>query len=88
MHKILFSLLAIALLNSVAAAADAPVMVKNVMVKKRVYQTYRIRGGCPDGVSCYALYGAYGPWGGRAYWSSYSPRPWLARREVVLSVRY
>jgi len=28
--------------------------------------------GCPDGVSCYPLYGAYGPWGGKAYWSSYS----------------
>jgi hypothetical protein len=29
--------------------------------------------GCPDGISCYPLYGHYGPWGGRAYWSEYSP---------------
>ena len=30
-------------------------------------------GGCPDRLSCYPLYGAYGPWGGRAYWVSFSP---------------
>jgi hypothetical protein len=28
--------------------------------------------GCPDGVSCFPLYGAYGPWGGRAYWGAFS----------------
>jgi hypothetical protein len=29
--------------------------------------------GCPDGISCFPLYGAYGPWGGQAYWGgSYS----------------
>lgn len=28
--------------------------------------------GCPDGYSCYPLYGAYGPYGGRAYWSAYT----------------
>ncbi len=28
--------------------------------------------GCPDGISCAPLYGAYGPWGGQAYWGSYS----------------
>jgi hypothetical protein len=28
--------------------------------------------GCPDSVSCFPLYGAYGPWGGRAYWGAYS----------------
>ena len=28
--------------------------------------------GCPDGISCYPLYGHYGPYGGRSYWSSYS----------------
>jgi hypothetical protein len=32
--------------------------------------------GCPDRVSCYSLYGAYGPYGGRAYWSAYSPGAW------------
>jgi hypothetical protein len=27
---------------------------------------------CPDRLSCYPLYGAYGPYGGVAYWSEYS----------------
>ena len=27
---------------------------------------------CPDKWSCYSLYGAYGPFGGAAYWSKYS----------------
>jgi hypothetical protein len=28
--------------------------------------------GCPDGFGCYPLYGAYGPYGGTAYWTSFS----------------
>ncbi len=28
--------------------------------------------GCPDGYSCYPLYGAYGPYGGQAYWAAYT----------------
>jgi hypothetical protein len=28
--------------------------------------------GCPDRVSCFPLYGAYGPYGGTAYWGTYS----------------
>jgi hypothetical protein len=32
--------------------------------------------GCPDRVSCYSLYGAYGPYGGAAYWSAYSYAGW------------
>jgi hypothetical protein len=27
---------------------------------------------CPDRVSCFPLYGAYGPYGGTAYWGTYS----------------
>jgi hypothetical protein len=27
---------------------------------------------CPDGYGCYPLYGAYGPYGGTAFWSSFS----------------
>jgi hypothetical protein len=30
------------------------------------------RPACPDRYSCSSLYGAYGPWGGVAYWSKYS----------------
>jgi hypothetical protein len=28
--------------------------------------------GCPDRYSCSPLYGAYGPYGGTAYWGAYS----------------
>jgi hypothetical protein len=34
------------------------------------------RSFCPDGVSCYPLYGAYGPYGGVAYWGSYTDSGW------------
>ena len=27
---------------------------------------------CPDRLSCYPLYGAYGPYGGVGYWGAYS----------------
>ena len=27
---------------------------------------------CPDRLYCYPLYGAYGPYGGVGYWSTYS----------------
>lgn len=33
---------------------------------------HRVR--CPDRLSCYPLYGAYGPYGGVGYWSAYSYR--------------
>jgi hypothetical protein len=33
---------------------------------------YRCPPRCPDRYSCAPLYGAYGPWGGEAYWASYS----------------
>lgn len=31
---------------------------------------------CPDGYSCYPLYGAYGPYGGTAYWGAYTSTGW------------
>jgi hypothetical protein len=34
------------------------------------------RRGCPDGISCFPLYGAYGPYGGLAYWGAYSYNAW------------
>jgi hypothetical protein len=27
---------------------------------------------CPDQLSCYPLYGAYGPYGGEGYWGAYA----------------
>ncbi len=35
---------------------------------------------CPDGYSCYPLYGAYGPYGGGAYWASYTYGGWGSGR--------
>ncbi len=38
---------------------------------------HRVCGSfCPDGVSCYPLYGAYGPYGGVVYWGSYTDSGW------------
>jgi hypothetical protein len=31
---------------------------------------------CPDRYSCSSLYGAYGPYGGAAYWSRYTYGGW------------
>jgi len=58
----------------VSMAADAPVILRSdsAVVHHRYVQDHRRHVGCPDGYSCYPLYGAYGPYGGRAYWSAYS----------------
>src|ERR1700742_1513302 len=37
------------------------------------------RVGCPDGYSCAPLYGAYGPYGGTAYWGAYTDVGWGPR---------
>jgi hypothetical protein len=34
------------------------------------------RPACPDPYSCHSLYGAYGPYGGRAYWTRYTWAGW------------
>jgi hypothetical protein len=59
------------------------------------YATRAVRysAGCPDPYSCHPLYGGYGPWGGTAYWSSFSPGPiyWrkhVYRKHTVLRVRH
>jgi hypothetical protein len=36
----------------------------------------RCRVICPDGYSCFPLYGAYGPYGGEAYWGAYTYTGW------------
>ena len=36
----------------------------------------RCRVVCPDGYSCYPLYGAYGPYGGTRFWGSYTFTGW------------
>jgi hypothetical protein len=34
------------------------------------------RPACPDPFSCSSLYGAYGPYGGGAYWSRFTYSGW------------
>lgn len=41
---------------------------------------HHCRPFCPDGYSCYPLYGAYGPYGGIAYWDAYTGGGWGYRR--------
>ena len=36
----------------------------------------RCRVGCPDGYSCFPLYGAYAPIGGVGYWGAYTYSGW------------
>ena len=35
-----------------------------------------VRSTCPDPFSCSSLYGAYGPYGGAAYWTRYTYAGW------------
>ena len=37
------------------------------------------KGACSDRYSCIPLYGAYGPYGGAGYWSSYTLGGWFYR---------
>ena len=37
---------------------------------------------CPDGYSCSPLYGAYGPYGGKAYWGAYTDSGWSYYRQI------
>jgi hypothetical protein len=37
---------------------------------------------CPDGYSCAPLYGAYGPYGGKAYWGAYTDSGWSSYRRI------
>jgi len=40
---------------------------------------HRCKPHCPDGYSCYPLYGGYGPYGGGAYWDAYTGGGWEYR---------
>jgi hypothetical protein len=43
-----------------------------------LYDRCGVPVGCPDG-TCYSLYGAYGPYGGPAYWARYTAEGWRHR---------
>src|SRR5437588_7765350 len=76
-------------LASAASAADEAPVVRHTKKVKRVcvgpecgpYAPCgaRCRPVCPDGYSCYPLYGAYGPYGGVGYWGSYTLSGWGPR---------
>ncbi len=38
------------------------------------------RSGCPTPYACASLYGAYGPYGGTAYWGAYTSLGWGPRQ--------
>ena len=60
-----------------AYAADAEVRYRSTHRAKTVVQedVLQLRD-CPDYYSCRPLYGAYGPYGGRAYWTGYTAGVW------------
>jgi hypothetical protein len=60
-------------------AAEVPVVSSGAEQSRPVRHHYRRAEprpyvGCPDGYSCYPLYGAYGPYGGQEYWAAYTGR--------------
>jgi len=50
-----------------AQAADLAIARRHVAHTHNWHRYAR----CPDRLSCYPLYGAYGPYGGAAYWGAY-----------------
>ena len=57
------------------ASADG-MIVKKRQTGKVVSRTAVVRPACPDPYSCRSLYGAYGPYGGSAYWSRFTYGGW------------
>ncbi len=65
--------LGLAVIADAAKAADYAVgysAPRHRVYKERI--VVRRHLGCPDRYSCSALYGAYGPYGGVAYWDAYT----------------
>ncbi len=58
------------------ALADEMVVKRKTKKAVVVDQSSIVREGCPDPYSCNSLYGAYGPYGGRAYWTRYVYSGW------------
>jgi hypothetical protein len=58
------------------ALADEMVVKRKAARKAVVDHSSVVRAGCPDPYSCNSLYGAYGPYGGRAYWTRYVYSGW------------
>ena len=67
---------AVAVLFSLSDKTFAEGMKVKHHVRKPVPQNSVIRPACPDPYSCAPLYGAYGPYGGAAYWTRYTYEGW------------
>ncbi len=65
-----------AVLFSLSANAFADGLKVKHRAGKVVSQTSVMRPACPDPYSCAPLYGAYGPYGGAAYWTRYTYAGW------------
>ena len=67
---------ALAVLLSLPGDASADSMTVKHHARKGVAHTSVVRPACPDPYSCAPLYGAYGPYGGAAYWTRYTYAGW------------
>ena len=67
---------ALAVLFSMPGDASADGMTVKHHARKVVAHTSVMRPACPDPYSCSPLYGAYGPYGGAAYWTRYTYAGW------------
>lgn len=72
---VLAAALAVIVSSSDDASADS-VAVKHHARRGAVVHTSVVRPACPDPYSCSPLYGAYGPYGGAAYWTRYTYSGW------------
>ena len=61
---------------SVSVADSADGMKVKHQARRVAADTSVIRPACPDAYSCSPLYGAYGPYGGAAYWTRYTYSGW------------
>ncbi len=70
----------VAAAGAVLLSLPGNVFADGMKVKHRagkvVSQTWAVRSACPDPYSCAPLYGAYGPYGGAAYWTRYTYAGW------------
>jgi hypothetical protein len=66
----------LAVLFTLSGDALADGMTVKRHARKVVAHTFVVRPVCPDPYSCHSLYGAYGPYGGHAYWTRYVYSGW------------
>jgi len=67
----------VAVLSSLPGDALADGISVKHYARKAVPKTSVMRPtSCPDPYSCAPLYGAYGPYGGAAYWTRYTYAGW------------